>query len=141
MSYILDTCVISEMVKPSPHRNVLEWMGQQNEDVLYLSVLTIGEIQKGISRLPDNLKKTNLQSWLDIDLKCRFENRLLPIDEEVSKIWGTIQAMAEKSGRKIPVIDSLIAATGLVHQMAVVTRNSSDMPSLPGLTIFNPWEG
>lgn len=140
MNYILDTCVISEMVKPSPNPKVLEWMGQQNEDQLYLSVLTIGEIQKGISKLPDNLKKTNLQSWLDIDLKSRFENRMLPIDEEVAKTWGAIQSMAEKSGRKIQVIDSLIAATGLVHQMVVVTRNTGDMPSLPGLTIFNPWE-
>ena len=138
MNYILDTCVISELVKPLPNENVLEWIEKQSEDNLYLSVITIGEIQKGISKLPESNKKTNLQTWLDNDLKIRFESRILPIDEKIAKEWGKIQGISEKTGNKIPVIDSMIAATGLFHKMTIVTRNIDDM-QISGLEIFNPW--
>ena len=138
MNYILDTCVISELVKPLPNENVLEWIEKQSEDNLYLSVITIGEIQKGISKLPESNKKTNLQTWLDNDLKFRFESRILPIDEKIAKEWGKIQGISEKAGNKIPVIDSMIAATGLFHKMVIVTRNINDM-QISGLEIFNPW--
>lgn len=127
------------MIKPLPNQTVLEWIEKQNEDALYLSVITIGEIQKGISKLPESPKKSNLQSWLDNDLKFRFEGRILPIDEEIAKEWGFIQAISEKAGNKIPVIDAFIAATGLFHKMSVVTRNIDDM-RIPGLAIINPWD-
>lgn len=138
MNYILDTCVISELVKPLPNENVLEWIEKQSEDNLYLSVITIGEIQKGISKLPKSNKKTSLQTWLDNDLKFRFESRILPIDEKIAKEWGKIQGVSEKSGNKIPVIDGMIAATGLFHKMTIVTRNIDDM-QISGIEIFNPW--
>ena len=138
MNYILDTCVISELVKPLPNENVLEWIEKQSEDNLYLSVITIGEIQKGISKLPESNKKTSLQTWLDNDLKIRFESRILPIDEKIAKEWGKIQGISEKAGNKLPVIDSMIAATGLFHKMTIVTRNIDDM-QISGLEIFNPW--
>lgn len=138
MNYILDTCVISELVKPLPNENVLEWIEKQSEDNLYLSVITIGEIQKGISKLTESNKKTNLQTWLDNDLKFRFESRILPVDEKIAKEWGKIKGISEKAGNKIPVIDSMIAATGLFHKMVIVTRNINDM-QISGLEIFNPW--
>lgn len=139
MNYILDTCVISELVKPAPHKAVVDWIETQLEDSLYLSVITIGEIQKGISKLSASSKKTRLQAWLDHELKDRFEGRILSIDETIAKEWGRIQALAEKSGNKIPVIDSMIAAIGFFHKMTIVTRNIDDM-RIPGLALLNPWD-
>ena len=139
MNYIIDTCVVSELIKPFPCEAVVEWINQQEEATLYLSVITLGEIQKGISKLPENTKKANLQSWLDTELKWRFGNRVLSVDHVVAKEWGSIQGTSEKSGRKMPVVDCLIAATARVHSMAVVTRNIVDM-KIPGLEIINPWD-
>lgn len=139
MNYILDTCVLSEMVKPDPAKLVIEWICEQDENNLYLSVITIGEIQKGISKLPQSHKKKELQNWLQVDLRDRFNGRILAIDDQVAIAWGTIQATAECNGSPIPSIDGLIAATGISHNMTIVTRNIHDMaPS--GATLFNPWD-
>ena len=138
MKYLLDTCVISEVIKPRPDENVISWMQSQNEDSLYLSVLTFGEIEKGIEKAPDGTKKRNLQLWVEEDLKKRFEGRIIPIDLDVSVQWGAIQGAAELSGNPMPAIDGLIAVSGLVHNCIIVTRNISDMEkSLAEL--LNPW--
>ena len=139
MNYLLDTCVISELVKPAADENVTSWISDGPEETIHLSVITIGEIQKGITKLPASAKKHQLQSWLDNNLIERFENRIVPIDQKVARMWGKILAQAEKKGRQIPAIDGLIAATGLAYDMTVVTRNVSDI-QVDGLYVFNPWE-
>lgn len=139
MNYLLDTCVISELVKPAADDKVTDWISSLPEETIHLNVITVGEIQKGIAKLPTSAKKHHLQSWLDNDLILRFENRIVPIDQKVARMWGKILAQAEKKGRQIPAIDGLIAATGFVYDMTVVTRNVSDM-QVDGLSLFNPWE-
>lgn len=139
MNYLLDTCVISEMVKPEPSSKLVSWLSSCHEENLFLSSITIGEIQKGISKLPLSRKKNELQGWLDFELIQRFDKRILVIDSKVAQKWGEVLALSEKSGVKMPVIDSLIASIGIVHDMTVVTRDVSDMePS--GVRLFNPWE-
>ncbi|MGA1823933.1 MAG: type II toxin-antitoxin system VapC family toxin [bacterium] len=139
MKYLLDTCVISELVKIKPNRNVLDWINSCEEDFFHLSVLTIGEIQKGISKLPESKKKDKLQSWLDSELKERFAGKILNINAEIAKIWGNIQGIAEKKGKMIPAIDALIAATGIYYRLTIVTRNVTDLDN-SGASLFNPWE-
>ena len=139
MNYILDTCVISELIKPKADTRVCSWIEEQNDNHLYLSVITLGEIQKGVAKLDEGVKKSTLQAWLDVDLVLRFEGRILPIDEQTCKIWGKILADSEQKGKSLPVIDAMIAATALINHMAVVTRNIKDM-MVPDLTIINPWD-
>jgi len=102
-------------------------------------VLTIGEIQKGISKLPDSRKRKNLQEWMDAELILRFDRRILEIDFKIAQKWGEIQAAAEITGTKMPVIDSLIAAIGIVHNLTIVTRDTSGMEK-SGARLFNPWK-
>lgn len=138
MKYILDTCVISEMIKPVPNQRIIDWVSGQNENDLFLSVITLGEIQKGISKLTESKKQRTLELWLKNDLVERFNGRIVPIDGQVALTWGIIQALAEKNGHPIPSIDGLIAATGITLNMTIVTRKEKDMePS--GALIFNPW--
>lgn len=139
MNCLLDTCVISELVKPSVDEKVTAWISSCAEETIHLSVITIGEIQKGISKLPASAKRNQLQRWLDNDLMTRFETRIVPVDRKVARMWGKILAQTEKKGRQIPAIDGLIAATGLAYDMIVVTRNVSDM-QVDGLSVINPWE-
>jgi hypothetical protein len=139
LNYLLDTCVISELIKPKPSSKVTKWLRSCPEEGLFLSSLTIGEIQKGISKLPDSRKRKKLQSWLDSELTQRFDKRILGIDFKVAQKWGEIQASSEIAGLKMPVIDSLIASIGIVFEMTVVTRNTADMKN-SGVRLFNPWE-
>ena len=124
--------------RKSPHLPVLEWIGAQNEASLYLSVVTVGEIEKGIARLPASARKTKLQSWVRRDLVERFGARLLPVDIRVATRWGAVTGESEKRGQPLPVIDSLIAATALVHGFSVVTRNVDDFKRC-GVVCVNPW--
>ncbi len=139
MSFLLDTSVISELVKKSPHAPVLEWLEAQDEMTLYLSVITIGEIEKGIARLSASAHRTRLQSWLRRDLIERFDNRLLSLDLRAVTRWGVLVGESEKRGVPLPVIDSLIAATALVHGLTVVTRNVGDFDRC-GVQCLNLWE-
>lgn len=139
MKFLLDTCLISELIKREPNPRVLPWLESQDETTLYLSVLTIGELQKGISKLPDSHKKLELQAWVSKDLVARFEGRLLPIDGEVATGWGRLLGVAEKQGKKLPVMDSLIAATAITHNLTVVTRNTRDLERCHA-KVFNPWK-
>jgi predicted nucleic acid-binding protein len=139
LNYILDTCVVSELLKTKPDLRVVEWIRSHDEETLFLSVITIGEIQKGISKLPDGRKKKQqLQNWLSNELRERFQGRILDITLETAQVWGQILAFCEKKGIALPAIDSLIAAQGIDHKMTIVTRNIADMePS--GVKLFNPW--
>ena len=138
MKYLLDTCLISELVREKPDLGVLEWIEQQDEQALFLSVLTLGELQKGVSKLPDGRKKTQLLNWLDDDLQTRFTGRMLDIDATVATLWGKLQGEAERRGRRMPVIDSLLAATAHANKLAIVTRNGVDMAE-SGVEVINPW--
>ncbi|MBI9083283.1 MAG: type II toxin-antitoxin system VapC family toxin [Desulfobacterales bacterium] len=138
MNYLLNTCVISELVKPKPVAKVVSWLRQQPENSLFLSSITIGEIQRGISLLPESKKRDTLQNWLDRDLRQRFNQRILNVDFQCARCWGEVQAKAERAGQKMPAMDSLIAAMALVHGMTVVTRNIRDMEA-SGVTLLAPW--
>jgi len=139
VKYLLDTCVISEIIKSKPDKNVTSWLEAQNESCLYLSVLTFGEIEKGIEKASNFTRKQRLQLWVDDDLKKRFEGRIIPIDFLIAVEWGKRQGKAELSGKPMPTIDGLIAVSGLVHLCTVVTRNTSDMEQ-SSVELFNPWE-
>ena len=138
MNYLLDTCVISELIRENPEANVASWISGIPETSMYLSVLTIGGIHKGIEKLPESKKKDRLHKWVNSDLCIRFKNRILDLDLEVSTKWGQIQGKAEQVGKPMPIIDGLIAATALSHDLIVVTRNTEDMEQ-SGVTLINPW--
>lgn len=138
MNYLLDTCVLFELIKPKPNLNVVKWISGIDERYLYISVLTIGEIHKGIEKLPESKKKDSLHKWVDFDLKERFNNKILNIDIHVATTWGKVQAQSELTGQTLPTIDGLIACTGITHDLTIATRNIKDMkPS--GVTLINPW--
>lgn len=134
---LLDTCVISEVGRESPDPLVLGWFQSLSEDHLRLSVLSVGEIQKGIDLLDPGARRTRLQRWLD-GLVSLFGDRILPVDEPVARRWGSVGAAAQRSGRRRPPIDTLIAATALHHGLAVATRNVVDFEGT-GVRIVNPW--
>ena len=138
MSFLLDTAVVSELVRKSPSAPVLEWIAGQDEASLYLSVLTIGELEKGIARLPASARRSRLLSWVRRDLVERFGGRLLPIDARTAARWGAITGESERRGRPLPVIDCLIAATALLHGFTVATRNVGDFERC-GAACVNPW--
>ncbi|MBL8027959.1 MAG: type II toxin-antitoxin system VapC family toxin [Fibrobacteres bacterium] len=140
MKFLLDTCVISELIRKKPNNQVLQWIENVDEEFLCISVLTIGEIQKGIDKLENgNLKKAELQHWLDSDLRERFKGRILSIDIDVAETWGRKQAEMEQRGLTLPSIDGLLAATALSHNMTLVTRNIQDIAHC-GVSYLNPWE-
>lgn len=139
MKYLLDTCVISELIKKAPNKKVVQWIDECDEESFFLSVLTIGEIQKGISKLPDSQRKSYIQRWLDKDLLERFSQRILSITTEIATTWGLAQAEAELRGKPVPTIDGLIGATAIAHNLTVVTRNDKDIKEI-GARVFNPWE-
>jgi toxin FitB len=138
MNYLLDTCLISELAKSKPDENVVNWVLSENETGFYVSVLTFGELHKGIEKLPESKKKEELRNWVNDELKNRFQSRIIGIEMRISILWGKIQCIAEKKGTPMPAIDSLIAATALSHDLTVVTRNVSDMEQ-SGVRLLNPW--
>ena len=138
MNYVLDTCVISELVKKKPEPAVVEWVRQQQEDTLYLGALSLGEVQKGIVKVADLQRRADLQKWLDKDLVERFAGRILDVSSDAALTWGRLQGEAEKRGRRLAVIDGLLAAVALCFGAAVVTRNVEHFePS--GVSLVNPW--
>ena len=139
MKYLLDTCVISELTKTKPNKKVVSWITRNNEVNFYLSSLTFGELYKGASKLPDSKRRKKLFHWIEHDIKERFEGKIRDIDLLVAKTWGEIQGAAEAAGNPMPAIDGLIAATGLAHDLTVVTRNVADMQQ-SGAALLNPWD-
>jgi toxin FitB len=138
VSYLLDTNVISEAKKPSPDTKVLRWLASHDPTETYLSVVTLGELREGISYLGNTKKARELHLWL-AQLKQLFYSRTLNIDESVADTWGQLRGEAKRKGRTLPVIDSLLAATAIVHDLTLVTRNTKDFAVLP-VKLFNPWE-
>ena len=135
MSYLIDTNVLSELRRKAPDPNVVDWFSQRPPATLHLSVLTLGEIRKGIENISDEARRQSLIDWLETDLPTFFTGRILPVDGAVAGRWGGLCATA---GRPLPAIDSLLAATALKHDLVLVTRNIKDFADLP-IQIFNPW--
>ncbi len=138
MKYLLDTCVISELIKQQPDQKVIQWISNVEETRLFVSVLTIGELHKGVEKLPESRKKSTLHKWITYDLKKRFENRIVDFDINTATTWGKIQAKSELIGKTLPAIDGLIAATGIFNDLVVVTRNIKNM-EVSGVDLLNPW--
>jgi predicted nucleic acid-binding protein len=139
LRYLLDTCVVSEFAKQKPEKKVVEWLNQAVPELMCLSVVTLGEIQSGVSELPVSNRRTQLEEWLSGDLAAQFEGRVIPLDAEIFLVWGEMYADLKKRGKPMGIMDSLIAATALHHKMVLVTRNVTDFSSV-ALNIFNPWE-
>lgn len=137
MNYLLDTCVISELVNGSPNSNVVAWLHDTPTERLYLSVITVGEIRKYLIKLPESKQKDLLTNWLN-QLLEDYQNRIFSIDLTVAENWGIIQGNAEKKGMTMPSTDGLIAAIAYTHNLVLVTRNASDFEA-SGLPIKNPW--
>jgi tRNA(fMet)-specific endonuclease VapC len=138
MKYLLDTNVISELVAKQPLNKVIDWLDNTDDSLIYLSVITIGEIKQGIERLPDSKRKTVLRDWVSDELLPRFQGHILALDTAVMLTWGVLTAMLEQKGRKLPAMDSLVAAIALQGQFVLVTHNEADFADT-GVTILNPW--
>jgi len=136
--YLLDTNVVSELTKLRPEPQVVSWFHATSEELLYLSVLTIGEIRKGINSLPRSNKRVLLESWLGNDLVLRFAGRILEVNLDIAERWGLISAQAKLAGTPLAVIDGLMAATALHHNLTLVTRNTKDV-QVAGISTLNPW--
>ena len=136
MSYLIDTNVLSELRRKLPEPRVVAWMRERPRPSLYLSVLTLGEIRKGLECVDDPNRRQSLLDWLEVDLPHYFVGRLLDIDASTADRWGRLMAGA---GRPLPVIDGLLAATALQHDLTLVSRNGKDFANL-GVRLINPWE-
>ncbi|MPY88222.1 MAG: PIN domain-containing protein [Luteitalea sp.] len=138
MSFLLDTNVVSEWVKPRPDPGVVAWLSQVDEDRVYISVVTLAELRHGIERLDNGKRRKRLDEWLSHELPLRFEGRVVLIDEAVADAWGKEVARREALGQAIAPLDAFMAATAHVHALTLVTRNVSDFESSLK-AIVNPW--
>lgn len=138
MSFLLDTNVVSEWTKPQPNAGVITWLEDTDEDRVFLSVATLGELRHGIERLAPGLRRKKLDSWLSEELPLRFESRILPVTADVADEWGRVIARCEAGGRPLAAMDGLIAATASVHALTLVTRNISGFEATLE-ALLNPW--
>ena len=138
MKYLLDTCVISELVRPVPYIKVVDWLNEASSEALFLSVITIGEIRKGLTKLPDSKKKERLTGWLNT-LLDEYSERIISIDLMVAENWGFLQGKANREGTPMATIDSLLAATAYTYSLTLTTRNESDFVQ-SGVPMLNPWK-
>jgi predicted nucleic acid-binding protein len=134
--HLIDTNIFFELRRKDANPGVVNWFADRPANTLYLSVLTLGEIRKGIEALPSSKRKLSLRDWLEVDLPAFFTSRILPIDETVVDRWGRLLARIKRTA---PAVDSLIAATTLTHALTLVTRNESDF-KFPELDVINPWQ-
>jgi len=139
VKYLLDTCVVSETISRSPDPTVSAWLSGVDEEDLFISSLTVGEIRKGIEKMPECKRKSVLAHWLD-ELKSTYAGRIVCVSTEVADEWGRKIARSEMNGLKRPSVDSLIAVSAGSEGLILATRNVKDMSNL-GVTIFNPWDG
>lgn len=137
--FLLDTNIPSELTHPFPQPSVVRWLEDADDERLYFSVISIGEILKGIATLPESKRRKQLQQWLDRTLRPWFAGRILPVREPVAERWGVLAGERKLKGRPLKVEDGLIAATALEHDLTIVTRNVKDFEGL-GAAVFNPWD-
>jgi predicted nucleic acid-binding protein len=138
MSFLIDTCCISELIKPKPDASVIRWFSDHDEERMYLSVLTLGELRKGIEKLADSKRKDALSHWLEHDVTERFVDRILDITALEAQTWGEVMAHCARQGLPIPDIDGLLAASAIANGLTLVTRNTKDMIAT-GVSLIDPW--
>lgn len=138
MSYLADTNAVSEFSKKQPNQKVVDWFAAQAEESLFLSVITIGEIEKGIAKIIDPIGKAKYEIYLE-NLVLRFDRRILPVSLKIGRRWGTLFGTLQKSGRVLPNWDSLIAATALEHDLTIITRNTDDFTGTRA-RVLNVWD-
>jgi toxin FitB len=138
MSFLLDTNVVSEWVKPRPDPGVVAWCGSIDEDRTFISVVTLAELRHGIERLPIGRRRLRLEEWLEHELLSRFDGRILSIDVAIGDAWGKVVARTDKTGQPANTMDAFLAATAELHQLTVVTRNIGDFRKLTN-SVINPW--
>lgn len=138
MSWLLDTNVICEPTRRAPSPRVVEWLQSIPSNDCHASIITLGEIRRGILRLPGGTRRRKLEKWMREEFKPAFESRILPLGEEEITAWAELLAGLEKRGRSMPAIDSLIAATALARDLTIATRNTEDFAH-SGVRVFNPW--
>jgi len=139
MNYLIDTCVLSEFTRRVPDEKIIQWIKSIDEDMLFISAITIGEIKNGVETLPDSHRKNDLVIWLNEGIIGRFGQRILALDAQTMLVWGGLRARTNKAGVKMALFDSLIAATALRHNLIVATRNVPDFVA-SGVQLINPWE-
>jgi predicted nucleic acid-binding protein len=139
LNYLLDTNVLSEATRPHPDARAAAWLGSRPSLTLFVSLVSIAEIRKGILLLPEGRKRTKLGSWLESELLPAFANRVIPLGDVEMKEWASLQAETEKKGHRLPVVDSLIAATARCHGLTLATRNIQDFRHC-GIPVLSPWE-
>jgi len=138
VKFLVDTNVVSEWVKIRPDSGVIDWMTEVDEDRVFISVISLAELRRGIERMPEGKRRSRLDEWLREELPQRFERRVLLVDHAVAEAWGRIVARCEMAGRPLSTMDGFIAATAEVHDMALVTRNVSDF-EFSVKEVVNPW--
>jgi toxin FitB len=138
VSFLLDTDVVSEWVKPQPDVGVVGWLAEADEDRLFLSVATLAEIKHGVERMQAGRRRERLAEWLASELPGRFEGRILAIDERVADAWGTVMARSQRDGVGLGVMDAFFAATANVHGLTLVTRDTADFRGT-GVQVLDPW--
>lgn len=136
MSYLVDTNVLSELVRNQPAEAVARWFEAIPPQEIYVSVITLGELRRGVERLAESPKRTRLRRWLEHELLAGMQDRVLPVDQAVAERWGRLMAESE---RTLPAFDSLLAATALHHHLDMVTRNKKDFQHA-GLHCIDPWQ-
>jgi len=139
VSFLLDTNVISEWVKPQPDRNVVSWLAEADEDRVFISVISFAEICRGIELMPGGRRRERLAQWLAEELPVRFEDRILAIDLQVADTWGVVMARSQKMGLALGSMDAFVAATATSHGLTLVTRNVKDFEHL-GVPLLDPWQ-
>lgn len=138
MSFLLDTNVVSEWVKPQPDRNVISWLADVDEDRVFISVMSFAEIRRGLELLPAGRRRERLAAWLAEELPARFEERILNIDQHVAETWGVVMVRGQKLGLTLGSMDAFFAATTEAHGLTLVTRNVKDFQAL-GISLLDPW--
>ncbi len=139
MSFLLDTCVLSEALSKKPDPKVLGFVDDLDPDDVYLSVITIGELFKGIEKLSKSRRKNELHEWFNDELLIRYDGKILPLDTRTLMTWGTLIARLESDGYTMPAVDSLIAATAITYELVLITRNIGDFER-SGIEVINPWK-
>ena len=139
MKYLLDTNIISELISKNPNKEVVNYIKSLNENKLYLSVITIGEIKSGIEKLDNNSKKEKLSHWLHSELLVRFENRIIDLDVDIMLEWGKVNQNLKNIGKCLPIMDSLIGAICSSKDFVLLTRNKKDFKNLD-INIINPFD-
>ena len=139
MNYLIDTCVISELVKDSPDANVLEYINNLIDSDVMISVITIGELKNGISNLAKGKRRSKLEKWLNEEMLVRFDGRILNIDTDIMLVWGELVSTLSSVGRPMPIMDSLLAAQCKRYELKLITRNTKDFDNT-GIKLINPWQ-